>query len=98
MSRQFSRGVLILVLLLSGCASSQTTRAAGDTFANPIDVLIADPFIYREGNTYYLYGTAANDGLLVWTSDDLVNWRLRGHAWKRTRDSWGRSYFWAPEL
>jgi beta-xylosidase len=98
MRRPVSSAVLILTLLMAGCASSQRTRAAGDTFANPIDVLIADPFIFREADTYYLYGTAADDGLLVWTSNDLVNWRLRGHAWKRTKETWGRAYFWAPEL
>src|SRR5688572_18547401 len=70
-----------------------------DTFANPIDVLLADPFIHKEGDTYYLYGTAARDGLLVWTSKDLVDWQLRGHAYQRSREiTWGRFDFWAPEL
>ena len=63
-----------------------------------IDVLIADPFIYREEDTYYLYGTASRSGLLVWTSDDLVDWRLRGHAFERSRETWSRQHFWAPEL
>ena len=60
-------------------------------------MLIADPFIYHEGNTYYLYGTAADDGLYVWTSKDMVNWQRPGYAWNRSKTS-GRRYFWAPEV
>src|SRR4051812_33541817 len=71
---------------------------AQDTFCNPLDVLLADPFIYRDAKTYYLYGTAAPDGLLVWSSEDLIHWQLRGHAYERTKESWGQNDFWAPEL
>ncbi len=85
-------------MLVTGCASSQPMAKNVDTYANPLDVLIADPFIYREGNTYYLYGTAADDGLYVWTSHDLVNWQRNGYALKRTQSSWARRNFWAPEL
>jgi beta-xylosidase len=85
---------VLLVILLAVAAPS----FAQDTFCNPIDVLLADPFIYHEGKTYYLYGTAATDGLLVWTSDDLLHWQLRGHAYQRTKDGWARNDFWAPEL
>jgi beta-xylosidase len=72
--------------------------ATQPTYQNPLKVEVADPFIYREGDTYYLYGTAAGDGLLVWTSNDLLNWTQRGHAFKRTDESWSRRDFWAPEL
>jgi beta-xylosidase len=72
--------------------------APADTFCNPVDVLVADPFIFQEGDTYYLYGTASGEGLYVWTSADLVHWRLRGHAYERSADTWGRAHFWAPEL
>jgi beta-xylosidase len=108
MPPKFSTALVLFSLLLAGCASSQPatqpswSREArpfkGDGYANPIDVLIADPFIYREGDTYYLYGTAADDGLYVWTSKDLVNWQRPGYAWKRDQNTWGRRYFWAPEV
>src|SRR5678815_2989444 len=86
----------VLLLTLAFCAPA----SAQDTFCNPIDVLLADPFIYREDSTYYLYATGARDGVLVWTSEDLVHWRLRGHAHQRDRqrDDWSRLDFWAPEL
>ena len=70
------------------------------TYTNPLPTpeRIADPFVFRENATYYLYGTSARDGLLVWTSTDLVNWQPRGHALERTGDGWARRDFWAPEL
>ena len=86
----------LLVLLLVPLARAD----AAATYTNPLPTpeQIADPFVFREGDTYYLYGTAARDGLLVWTSNDLVNWQPRGYAYQRTDDSWGRRDFWAPEL
>src|SRR2546421_6931097 len=86
---------ILLLVLLIGAAKPQ---AAADTYCNPIDVLLADPFIDHEGDTYYLYGTASEYGLPVWTSKNLVNWQLRGHAFRRSEQSWSRKYFWAPEL
>ena len=81
-------------------ATTTTPTAARTSYTNPLPIPehIADPFVYREGDTYYLYGTSARDGLLVWTSSDLVNWRPRGHALTRTDDGWARRDFWAPEL
>jgi beta-xylosidase len=87
--------IALFVLLL---ISSVARAAPPDTYCNPVDVLIADPFIYHEKDTYYLYGTAAHDGLLVWTSRDLVDWQLHDHAFRRTRDTWSQRYFWAPEM
>src|SRR5437764_11225183 len=88
-----------LAMLLAIVALSGSAALAKDEFANPIDVLCADPFIYKAADgTYYLYGTSALDGLLVWTSKDLVDWQLRGHAFTRGEQSWANRDFWAPEL
>jgi beta-xylosidase len=89
-----------VVILLLIAPLAQADAPATTTYTNPLPTpqRIADPFVFREGDTYYLYGTSAGDGLLVWTSSDLVNWRPRGHAFRRTDDSWGRRHFWAPEL
>ena len=86
---------MLMLLLLLGTAKPQ---AAADTYCNPIDVLLADPFIHHEGDTYYLYGTSHEQGLLVWTSKNLVNWQLRGFAFHRSEQTWSRRNFWAPEL
>jgi beta-xylosidase len=85
----------LLVLLV---VASAVRAAPPDQYCNPIDVLLADPFIFQEKDTYYLYGTASEVGLLVWTSKDLVNWQLHGHAFHRTKESWSQRQFWAPEL
>src|SRR3954471_6319043 len=104
-SRRVGRLAAAVAVLLFLLASMPVARAAADAadapdqFANPIDVLCADPFIFKSADrTYYLYGTAAHDGLLVWTSKDLVNWQLRGHAFKRSGQTWANRDFWAPEL
>jgi len=68
------------------------------TYANPLDVIIADPFVLRHGDTYYLYGTTdARTGFRVWTSSNLVDWRSRGYAYRKDRSDFGQRQFWAPE-
>ena len=67
-------------------------------YSNPIDVLVADPFVYHEKDTYYLYGTSSPEGFRVYTSKDLVNWRYRGFALKTSKATWPVSAFWAPEV
>jgi beta-xylosidase len=88
-------------------------EAAAPTFTNPLKldvVSAADPFVYREGDTYYLYATATDrlgepgeaaargEGLLVWTSKDLVNWEKRRHVFRVDDRTWSRDRLWAPEL
>jgi beta-xylosidase len=101
--------VLSVTLSAAACAAAPASQPLApsrqpalprttETFANPLDVLVADPFIFREGDTYYLYGTAARSGLLVWTSKNLVDWQLHDYAFRRSTDSWSRGFFWAPEL
>src|SRR4051794_10159042 len=91
--------VAAMLLVPSLASPVRAADEAADQFANPIDVFCADPFIFKAADrTYYLYGTSAPDGLLVWTSRDLVNWQLRGHAFKRSGETWANRDFWAPEL
>lgn len=69
------------------------------TYANPLDVIVADPFVLRSGGTYYLYGTTtARTGFEVWTSSNLVDWRARGYAFRKDVDDFGQRHFWAPEV
>ncbi len=89
------RSVFLAVLLAPGtfCARGEVT-----TFANPLDVVIADPFVLRQGPTYYLYGTTdARSGFKVWTSTNLVDWRSRGFAYRKNDTDFGQRHFWAPE-
>ena len=44
---------------------------------------LADPFILLHNNTYYAYGTHADNGIEVYTSDDLKHWKYSGLALKK---------------
>jgi beta-xylosidase len=70
------------------------------TYTNPLNVPIADPFILREGDTYYMYGTTdyGGPGFQVFTSPDLVRWTRAAFCYRPGTDSWGRHSFWAPEV
>jgi len=88
----------IFLFLLFLTITSNAVKNYVSEYSNPIDVLVADPFVYHEKDTYYLYGTSAAEGFRVYTSKDLVNWRYRGFALKTSKASWPVSAFWAPEV
>ncbi len=94
----FPRAVFLALLLGLGTFPAR----AGDaitTYANPLDVIIADPFVLRQGNTYYLYGTTdARTGFKVWTSSNLIDWRQHGFAFRKDNSDFGQRHFWAPEI
>ena len=90
------RAVLFCSLLASGAFPA---RGEVTTYANPLDVIIADPFVLRHGDTYYLYGTTdARQGFRVFTSSNLIDWRQRGFAFRKEDDDFGQRHFWAPEV
>lgn len=65
---------------------------------------LADPTIYAEGDTYYMYGTGSPSdyGFEVYTSRDLVNWEGPAGAkdgFALTKgDAFGTWGFWAPQV
>lgn len=73
-------------------------------YKNPLPVYkIADPFILKHNNKYYLYATSergagAGGGFEVWESSDLINFEYKGFAYKSSEKSWGFGSFWAPEV
>ncbi|HVG00019.1 MAG TPA: glycoside hydrolase family 43 protein [Chloroflexia bacterium] len=82
-------------------AATGTTDTAG-TFSNPVlrgD--FADPFVLKEGATYYAYATnASGRNIQVATSPDLVKWTLLSDAMP-SLPAWaklGGSLVWAPEV
>jgi beta-xylosidase len=87
---------ILLSIVIAPVVAAATPRPT--TYINPLPIDIADPFVYRDGETYYLYGTSAREGFETWTSKDLVNWQPRGHVFRRSEESWSRRDFWAPEL
>lgn len=87
----------MLLLTVASC-SSPLRAETRDTYQNPLDVIMADPFVLRVDKTYYLYGTTvASYGLQVFSSPNLIDWRNHGFALRRTANSWARNRFWAPE-
>lgn len=58
---------------------------------------LADPFILYHDGMYYAYGTNHQDGILVYTSTDLIHWKKHGFALHKS-DTWADRYFWAPEI
>lgn len=65
---------------------------------------LADPTIFVEDGTYYLYGTSSpsDSGFEVYTSTDLENWQGPAGAcggWAlRKGDAYGTRGFWAPQV
>ena len=65
--------------------------------AQSSEVPLADPYVLLYDDIYYAYGTHSNDGIEVYTSDDLVHWKNAGLALHRRNTSQTR-WFWAPEV
>ena len=95
----------LLFLAAGVCILSCSSGDAGGVPAPPeetlkVNVLFGDPFIMLHEDTYYAYGTSAEDGIAVYISQDLLSWetvpgnRLALHK----NDSWGDRWFWAPEV
>jgi len=68
---------------------------------------IRDPMIALINGRYYLTGTqppyweGPNDGVRLWSSDDLEHWTSHGVVVKRAdmpESMWCRERFWAPEI
>lgn len=77
-------------------------QESDNTFQNPvISVNFPDPFILKEGDTYYAYSTNSNSrNVPMATSTDLVNWDL-GRDVMPALASWvdlSNPHVWAPEV
>ena len=65
-------------------------------------VPLGDPFILYQDGAYYAYGTQSPDGIAVYISDDLKNWRIPAEARNglalHKDDVYAEQRFWAPEV
>lgn len=69
---------------------------AVDGFANPVyDADFPDPFVLREGDAWYAYGTGA--GFPILRSTDLVTWTPAGYALAE-RPAWTTEAPWSPGM
>lgn len=83
----------MLLIAFSSCAKTEKTDFV---FKNPVP--LGDPFIMLHEGKYYAYGTKAEDGIQVYTSDDLKEWTLEKDLALKSEDSYGGRWFWAPEV
>ena len=91
---------LFLLATLASCQScSSDYKDVDDIVVEGVEtpVLLGDPFIMLHDGTYYAYGTHADDGIEVYTSDDLKTWKYKGMALQK-KDVWADRWFWAPEV
>ena len=59
---------------------------------------LADPFVFYEDGTYYAYGTYSNDGIVVFTSQNLIEWEQQSQLALHKNDCTESIWFWAPEV
>lgn len=87
--------VLVLALLLAGCARAGT--GTGETYTNPILPHGQDPWMVKYAGNYY-YCCARGNGIAVSVSDrpEVIN--PPQTVWKAPAEGWNRSCIWAPEL
>ena len=85
----------IITLFITGC---QSTQADVPIESKTTLVPLGDPFILLYNNTYYAYGTNAEDGIEVYTSDDLNKWKKEAKLALHKNDTWASRWFWAPEV
>ena len=86
--------ICLSVVVLS-CRGSDKKE---DAVLYPPPVRLADPFIMLHNDTYYAYGTNASDGIEVYTSDNLKEWKKAPKLALHKDDSYGEKWFWAPEV
>lgn len=58
---------------------------------------IGDPFVLKEGDTYYMYATSFANGFLVWKGKDLSKLEKAGICYDGSQ-GFGKGSFWAPEV
>jgi hypothetical protein len=94
----------------TGSTREHPARASALSRSGPlIEDYLADPFVFRHGQTYYTVGTGGAEarGMLgesnetrvfpLYSSVDLKNWEARGRALVRPDPAFGNT-FWAPEV
>jgi xylan 1,4-beta-xylosidase len=95
---------LCLLLATLSCSSSHKNNTVVQNQRSGNYIYQADPTIFYDKGTYYLYGTNdrnADSGFKVFVSKDLQNWQLSkaNNGWALTKGSaYGTKGFWAPQV
>lgn len=89
--------VLSIFFLLPACGRS-TSEEREEEIYTEYPVPFGDPFVLYHDGVYYAYGTHADDGIEVFTSENLVHWYKESNLALHRDDSFGDHWFWAPEI
>lgn len=89
---------VLLVFSFTSCKSKNTPHPEKETEEVQTVVPFGDPFIMLYNDTYYAYGTASADGIEVYTSTDLKEWKKEPALALHKDDTWADRWFWAPEI
>lgn len=100
--------LLFLPLMNLGCRTNESLMERQENVNNSsrhIGTIInlADPTIFEDQGTYYLYGTSSDEGFLVYSSTDLYEWEgpmgaNAGGLCLSKGESFGTKGFWAPQV
>ena len=103
------RSTFIIALLIAVLPFAAHPQHVPESFDNPLDVALGDPYVIYDHPTgkYYMYGTGggARNGFAVYSSADLENWHNEGqvydagneNGWSDSTAAWDGAY-WAPEV
>lgn len=87
-----------ILMFFNGCANSNSQ----DLKPQESPIPLGDPFILKVDTNYYLYGTNAANGIVVYQSKDLSTWSgpcgATANLALHKNDVWGEKWFWAPEI
>lgn len=92
---------LLLAAACVTCVHAQDLSGGGA--AREGQLMLADPFVLEDDGWFYIYGTQAEDGIVVYRSRDMRSWSGRcgnaaGALAMHKDDVWGGKWFWAPEV
>jgi beta-xylosidase len=93
----------IIIILSLSAAICSCAACSKDEQGKPDEkttfVPYGDPFILLHEGTYYAYGTNAQNGISVFTSNDLQTWTIPENLLALDKkDVWADRWFWAPEV
>ena len=93
------RVVFLFLALLPIALQAQTVGRGPE----PQQLMLADPYVLEDDGWYYIYGTHAADGIVVYRSRDMREWsdlcgNAKNHLALHKDDVWGEKWFWAPEV
>lgn len=102
--------ILFTGLSLNSCSQpkEEETKKTPSPAVVLKDIFLADPTIFYNEGTYYLYGTTtgntalSGEGFQVYTSSDQKNWKgpvgAQGGLALKKGDAYGTQGFWAPQI